>query len=85
MESILMITLLCATGIACFLWGCACSQRNEHYRLHAAQLTANDIPIYYVDQLPGIGGTKEKPDTCLAYYDPAIQSVNLSYLHPNKN
>jgi len=52
-------------------------QANEHYLVHAAQLTANDIPIWFEDEVPGMGGTKEKPVLCGAYYDSTKQSVIL--------
>lgn len=52
-------------------------EENKHYLLRSLQLTANDLPVYFVDQIPGMGGTKEKPELCGAYYDPKMQSIVL--------
>jgi len=51
--------------------------------VHAEQLTVNDIPVISDDELPGIAGTKEHPDTCVNYYDTARQAIYSRYLHPN--
>lgn len=56
----------------------------QPYLLHSLQLTANDIPYDYIDESPGIGGTKEKPDTCVAYYQPEKRSIMLLPIHPVK-
>lgn len=33
------------------------------------------------NEMPGIGATKDKPDTVLAYYDKADQATHITYLH----
>lgn len=75
-------TIAIVTGsLGCFYIGrsyeASTHTENEHYRIHAAQLTANDIPIWFEDEIPGMGGTKEKPVLCGAYYDSTKQSVIL--------
>ena len=55
--------------------------REYPYQLHALQLTANDIPYDYMDEAPGMGGTVQHPDTCVAYYQPEKQSIMLTPIH----
>lgn len=80
-DGLIVAVALIITGILTYYYGKHVQRYvddvNTHYRLHAAQLTANDIPIYYVDEIPGMAGTKEKPVLCEAYYDSAMRSVIL--------
>lgn len=42
-----------------------------------------DVPIKYIDELPGISGTPTKPDTAICYVLPGTDTVFIAYLHPN--
>lgn len=59
-------------------------QNRQHFLMEAVQLTKNDIVVDYIDYMPGMGGTKEKPDTCLAYYQPEKKSIMVLPIHPEK-
>jgi hypothetical protein len=41
----------------------------------------SDMPVSYVDEMPGIGGTREKPDTAICYVNSTKDSIVVAYLN----
>lgn len=76
-ETAFIAVITTCVGLGCFFVGRAYEANNNHYRLRALQLTVNDIPVEFIDYLPGMNGTKDKPELCGAYYDSVRQAVML--------
>ena len=53
---------------------CACYVEKNRVR-------TRDRVVIAGDEIPGIGGTKDKPDTCLAYYDKKKDRIVIFYIH----
>ena len=49
-------------------------------RVDKARITRKDRVWIDGSEVPGIGGTKEKPDTCIAYYDTSRRMIILRYI-----
>lgn len=64
-----------ATYFLLFLLILAASCRVERGRIRKC-----DRVVIDGDEVPGVGGTKDKPDTCIAYYDPIKRIIVWRYL-----
>jgi hypothetical protein len=43
------------------------------------------VNVSYRDEMPGLGGTQDKPDTCIAYVLPGTDSVRVEYISKSIN
>lgn len=48
------------------------------------RIRVRDRVVVDGDEIPGISGTKQYPDTCLAYYDKKTNKIHIGYLVPGK-
>lgn len=43
------------------------------------RIRARDRVVVDGDEIPGIGGTKEHPDTCTSYYNQKDHKIHIAY------
>lgn len=64
-----MKKLLLIASLASFLFGCIEQER----------IRTRDKVVVDGDEIPGVGGTKEHPDSCIAYYNQKDHRIHIAY------